>query len=409
MGQNYGSEIGPGTRLNNGDSMTAGPYTLRMQGDGNLVLAGPGNKLVWSSGTSKRGHHAILQPDGVFVVFHTGDNTKPIWSTKTHSPGARLRLQGSDGNLVLYNPTTNKALWDALHSGKKSLFGKLLPDPLKIVKHAGAAVGDLAHLKIAAAVKQAGQAVNQITGSQILQTTFAPVLVPANILNGAVTGGPKGALAAAKSVLKNPVMKATYSAAGMVFPPLAPASAAAVAGMEAASRVIDGIESKDPKMIASAALGLASTAAMASDGVTGAQRAMDLFGQVQKARGIAGDLLNGVPSALSAAAKLKAQAATGDPQAVSAHHLLSAVTIRQSVKTGKSTSAVHHAARVETPSLLAMVHAALKSPHGVKIGDFAVLKTGRTLHKGKAIPHKAQHKSKKAYDKYFHAHHNKHV
>jgi hypothetical protein len=405
----YGYKIGPGTRLGNGDVLTNGPATLKMQGDGNLVSTVKG-KVAWSSGTSKKGHHAILQPDGVFVIFHTGDNTKPIWSTKTHSPGAYLELTQA-GNVVLYD-TSGKDIWDALHQlhvkQRSGVLGKLLPDPIKIVSHAGAAVGDVAKLKIGAAFKQAGQAVNQITGSQILQTAFAPVIVPANIINGAVTGGPKGALAAAKSVLKNPIMKATYSAAGMVFPPIAPATSAAVAAMESTSRVLDALESKDPKAIASAALQLASTGALAESGVTGAIRANDLISQVQKARGIASDLLSGNKTALAAAAKLKAQAAAGDPKAQAAHHLLSAVTIRQSVKTGQGKAAVHQAARVESPSLLSMVHAAMSSPHGVKIGDFSVLKTGRTLHKGKAIPHKPQHKSRKAYEAYFKAHHHHH-
>lgn len=283
----------------------------------------------------------------------------------------------------------------------------ILPDPLKVVKEAGAAVGSLAHLKVKKAVQHMGRGVNQITGSAVLQAAF-PALAPANVVNGAITGGKKGALKAAQSYLKNPIAKATYGAVGLVFPPLAPLSAGVVAGMEASSRVLDGLESKDPKAVAAAALQFAATEMHAADGVTGAARGLDLLKKTAAARGIAEGLISGNPEVAKAVAETKKLAASGDVKAQAAHHLLTAVTLREASKTSQK-SKVHAAARKASPSLLALVQSAMRSPHGVRIGDFSVLRTGRVLHKGKSIPHKPQQKSGKAYEAYAKAHHGRHV
>jgi hypothetical protein len=362
---------------------TAGADRLVMQSDGNLVLYA-GNKALWQSQTSGRGSYMILSPAGTFMIYPDASHPA-IWvSSKTD------RRTG------------------IVKSPKKS--SHLLPDPLKIVKQAGRAIKDVAHIKIKKAVKDVGRGVNQITGSALIQTAFPVYAVPANIVNGAVTGGSVGALKAAQSVLKNPVAKATYAAAGLIVPPLAPATAGVVAGMEATSRVLDALESKDPKAIAAAALSYASTAAQAANGIPGAVRAMDLLKKTQAARGIAGQILSGDAGATKAAADTKKLALSGDAKAQAAHHLLSSVLLRQASKSNAPAApAVRAAARKETPSLVAEVHAALTSPHGVRIGDYSVLRTGRVLHKGKQIPHKPQHKSGKAYEAFAKAHHGHHV
>jgi len=387
----------PGEGLNRGESIVRGADRLQLQPDGNLVLV-RGGKAAWASGT-KSATRFQVNPDGQAVLLA---GATPVWSTRTGgNPGSQLNLSG-DGRFIVYKPAAGgkfTPIWDSRRqkpaAGYPSKGAITLPDPMKILKDAGSAVSNLAQGKVKKSVQALGAGVNQITGSALIQAAF-PVVAPANIINGAVTGGKAGAIKAAQSFLKNPTAKATYSAVGLIFPPLAPVSAGAVAGMEAASRVLDGIEAKDPKAIASAALQFAATQALASDGNPGAKRALDYIEKTSKARGIADLMMAGDHEAQAAAATLKKQAASGDKAAQAANHLLSSVLVRQSAKKGSPQKpAIHGAARSEAPNLLAQVHAAMTSPAGLRIGDFSVLRTGRVLHKGKAIPHSSAHKSSK--------------
>lgn len=386
-----------GESLLPGEQICRGSVCLRLDArTGQLTVYAHG-KPVWGSGV--KGTRFLMQPDGNAVLF---DGGKPVWTTRTAgNPGAQLNLDNVGVRFIVYKPAGGKwqPIWDSKsHDRREGLAGGapkpgIVPDPMKILKSIGAAAGNLAHGKISASVKSLGRGVNQITGSQIIQAAF-PVVAPANIVNGAVTGGKSGAVKAAQSFLKNPVAKATYTAVGVVFPPIAPVTAGAVAGMEASSRLLDGLESKDPKMVASAALQLAATQVLSKDGIPGATRALDYIDKTGKARGIAGNILSGDPEAQKSMAELKKLADSGDPKAQAAHHLLSAVVLRESAKT-PAKPAVHAAGREASPTLLAQVHSAMTSPHGLRIGDFSVLKTGRVLHKGKAIPHSSKHKTSK--------------
>ncbi|MCC8247658.1 S8 family serine peptidase [Saccharothrix luteola] len=78
-------------------------YTLAMQGDGNLVLYGPGSQALWSSGTAGSGAtYAVLQNDGNLVVYTaTGI---PRFHTVTQGTTADRLLVQTDANLVLYGP-----------------------------------------------------------------------------------------------------------------------------------------------------------------------------------------------------------------------------------------------------------------------------------------------------------------
>jgi len=90
-----------GQRLERGDSLTSdnGAYTLTLQDDGNLVLAGRGRAL-WTTATAGRDVvRAEVQSDGDFVLY-TPD--EPVWQADVTGGGnPRLVLQ-DDGNLVLY-------------------------------------------------------------------------------------------------------------------------------------------------------------------------------------------------------------------------------------------------------------------------------------------------------------------
>lgn len=86
-----------------------GRFTLIMQGDGNLVLYGPGGRYRWDTGTNGRTvSQAIMQGDGNFVMYGLGGVY--IWDTGTNGHlGAYLIVQ-DDGNVVIYDPAGNP-LW----------------------------------------------------------------------------------------------------------------------------------------------------------------------------------------------------------------------------------------------------------------------------------------------------------
>jgi pseudomonalisin len=69
-----------------------GQYELIMQSDGNLVEYGPGNQVIWDSGTyGHPGAEAIMQTDGNLVVYSaTG---QALWDSGTYGhPGSYLVL-----------------------------------------------------------------------------------------------------------------------------------------------------------------------------------------------------------------------------------------------------------------------------------------------------------------------------
>ncbi len=107
-----GDRLLPGQGLMAGRSIISadGRFTLTMQGDGNLVLYGPGRQPLWASNTA--GHSniwdAILQTDGNLVVYDAHNH--PLWATGTNGkPTASLIVQ-NDGNAVLYD-NSNRPLW----------------------------------------------------------------------------------------------------------------------------------------------------------------------------------------------------------------------------------------------------------------------------------------------------------
>ena len=85
------------------------PYTLEMQGDGNLVLyRADVGRARWASNTAGHaGATAIMQTDGNLVVYEDGT---ALWSSGTGGHlGAYLELQ-DDGNLVIYG-AQRSVLW----------------------------------------------------------------------------------------------------------------------------------------------------------------------------------------------------------------------------------------------------------------------------------------------------------
>jgi len=98
--------IKPAT-LKKGEILTSenGVISLRMQYDGNLVLAcNHPDKALWDSGTHGKNIRDGLkfQEDGNMVIYES-PRGKAIWASGTdHSGAERLAVQ-NDGNVVLYN------------------------------------------------------------------------------------------------------------------------------------------------------------------------------------------------------------------------------------------------------------------------------------------------------------------
>jgi hypothetical protein len=241
-----------------------------------------------------------------------------------------------------------------------------------------------------AAGKSAAGAVSAVTNNHLIQSVWPPVTVPAAVVSGAVKNGKKGATAAIKNFGKNPIVKAQIKAAGVVFPPIAPASASAVASMEASGRIIDDLESGDPKRIAGASVRVAGTALLAAEGNPGAKRAIDTIKKAKSARALALGAINGNPKAEQAIAMAKRK---GTAAAKNGLALVQTMAAREALKAAASTNPAVRAKaskivtklQLEAPNLLAAVRTAMTSPKGVKIGQFAVIRTGRILRDGRPI------------------------
>ncbi|KXG52574.1 uncharacterized protein PGRI_088580 [Penicillium griseofulvum] len=119
-GVNLGSRLKTnGQTMNEGDYLQSdnGFYRFICQGDGNIVLYGPGNSVVWQSHTDGRGYppfRIVAQADRNIVQYDR--NSTPSWRTGTGIAGSDhpecvLVLQ-DDRNLVFYDPADHwKVLW----------------------------------------------------------------------------------------------------------------------------------------------------------------------------------------------------------------------------------------------------------------------------------------------------------
>jgi len=100
-----------GQRLRPNESLTSndGRFTLVMQGDGNLVLYGPGGRYRWDTGTwGRQIGQAVLQGDGNFVLYTPGGTA--VWDSKTNGNAGAFIVVQDDGNLVIYR-ANGTAAW----------------------------------------------------------------------------------------------------------------------------------------------------------------------------------------------------------------------------------------------------------------------------------------------------------
>jgi parallel beta-helix repeat protein len=104
-----GLSMNQGLAPHQATSSCDGRFTLRLQGDGNLVLR-QDKVVLWSTGTGgQKVAQAIQQADGNLVLHDWAGQA--VWTTGTAGhPGARLIVQ-TDGNLVIYDGNT--PLWSS--------------------------------------------------------------------------------------------------------------------------------------------------------------------------------------------------------------------------------------------------------------------------------------------------------
>lgn len=249
--------------------------------------------------------------------------------------------------------------------------------------------GLLVRGKVGKAAKLAAHSTSKLLQNPVIQASFPIVTVPAGVLTATIAHGPKGAMQALKSVASNPLIKAELAAAAVVFPPAAPASALGIAAMEAGSRVVDGINSKDPKKVAAAAVQVAGTKLLAGQGNADAKRALTVMKDLSSARKLAGGKNRGLFQQITAAAK------AGDKKAKKRLDLVQFVAVRRAGQVANSTTAkpaqkqaagkLIAKAQLKKPGLTVGTLTALSSPKGVRIGDFSLLSTGRILYQGRPV------------------------
>src|SRR6185369_6802007 len=108
-----------GQTLTKGMRLAQGPYSLTMQSDGNFVLYN-GKNPIWASDTAGRGEKAVFQGDGNLVVYGPGNSA--LWASGTNGhPTATLLIQ-DDGNVVIYEGS--RAIWATGTDGGKDVRGK---------------------------------------------------------------------------------------------------------------------------------------------------------------------------------------------------------------------------------------------------------------------------------------------
>lgn len=95
----------PGTILKSNQYLQSGNETFRliMQSDGNFVLYEQATgKALWNSGTRGTGNWAVMQTDGNLVVYNASNT--PLWSSGTAAKPSSYLLVQDDGNMVIYTP-----------------------------------------------------------------------------------------------------------------------------------------------------------------------------------------------------------------------------------------------------------------------------------------------------------------
>ncbi|MEV5896040.1 hypothetical protein [Nonomuraea fuscirosea] len=130
----------------------AGAYTV-MQHDGNLVVKSAAGKALWSTKTfGNAGARLVVQNDGNAVIYSSSDQAlwasvpgnftlradETLESNKYRQSANKLYrlVQGGDGNLVLLDTSTKKALWSSQTHGNAGAYTVMQHDGNLVVKSA---------------------------------------------------------------------------------------------------------------------------------------------------------------------------------------------------------------------------------------------------------------------------------
>ena len=109
-------QLSGGARLDPGQFCQWGNGKMIMQTNGNLQVLDEFGNVGYSSATRGRGHHAIFQTDGNFVIYSSTD--RAVWSSYTAASTPRSLAVQTDGNVVIYDANWN-VYWttDTAHEG----------------------------------------------------------------------------------------------------------------------------------------------------------------------------------------------------------------------------------------------------------------------------------------------------
>jgi len=113
-----GDEMRPDDELRS----RSGEFTLKMQGDHNLVVY-RGGQALWDSG-QKGGRYMVLQEDGNFVQYRNDGRNDPSWASGSNDKPVDFAIMQDDGNFVLYNGRPDgekKPIWATGTDGGKDV------------------------------------------------------------------------------------------------------------------------------------------------------------------------------------------------------------------------------------------------------------------------------------------------
>jgi hypothetical protein len=93
------SVLAPGQMLGPNQDLVSpgGQYVLSMQGDGNLVLYGPGHTARWSSRTNGiPGAYLVMQTDGNLVIYApAARRSSPLAPIRTQAPAWKFKMMAT--------------------------------------------------------------------------------------------------------------------------------------------------------------------------------------------------------------------------------------------------------------------------------------------------------------------------
>jgi hypothetical protein len=113
-------KLSNGARLDPGQYCQWGRGKLIMQTNGNLQVLDELGNVRWTSTTRGRGHHALMQPDGNFVIYSS--TNRAVWSSYTAASFPLFLAVQTDGNLVIYDANwTVYWVTDTAHPGTGGL------------------------------------------------------------------------------------------------------------------------------------------------------------------------------------------------------------------------------------------------------------------------------------------------